>query len=350
MAQVVSPSGVLFGNTIGAVVLGWGISSLVFGMLCIQVWTYYQRYPNDHWSYKVLVFALWALEALHQIFVGHVVWFYLVENFGSSKVFLKPPVWTLSAQTLLGSLIGTIVKICFGMRVWKFSRGNYLVTGLIVRRLAALVRETFVYISFRLAWRLLNLPPAIERKYILSRDGLALTTTNAKYFASFHLKVAQADQIKTIGSAALSLGMVTDVFTAASLSYFLHKMRTGFKRSDTLINRLIIYSVNTGALTSVFSAAVLASYNLMPSNLIYIALYFVLSKLFANSCVGTLNTRRFIQGRGTDREEATIPTFLMVANTLPAPPERTLEKRNVRQQRVSITPESDKAPQYAQDW
>ncbi|KAH9053093.1 hypothetical protein EDB87DRAFT_1653918 [Lactarius vividus] len=138
--------------------------------------------------------------------------------------------------------------------------------------------------------------------------------------------------------------MVTDVFTAASLSYFLHKMRTGFKRSDTLINRLIIYSVNTGALTSVFSAAVLASYNLMPSNLIYIALYFILTKL------PRLNTRRFIHGRGTDREEATIPTFLMVANTLPAPPERTLEKRNVHQQRVSITPESDKAPQYAQGW
>ncbi|KAH9002840.1 hypothetical protein EDB86DRAFT_220785 [Lactarius hatsudake] len=251
MAQVLSPSGVptahLFGNTIGAVVLGWGISSLIFGMLCIQVWTYYQRYPNDHWSYKVLVLALWALEALHQIFVGHIVWFYLVENFGSSLVFLRPPVWTLSAQTLLGSLIGTIVKICFGMRVWKFS--------------------------------------------------------------------------------PLSLGMVTDVFTAASLSYFLHKMRTGFK-----------------------SAAVLASYNLMPSNLIYIALYFILSKLFANSCVGTLNTRRFIHGKGTDREEATIPTFLMVANTLPAPPERTLEKRNLRPQRVSITSETDKAPQYAQGW
>jgi hypothetical protein len=27
----------------------------VFGMLCIQVWRYYQRYPNDPWSYKVLV-------------------------------------------------------------------------------------------------------------------------------------------------------------------------------------------------------------------------------------------------------------------------------------------------------
>ncbi|KAI9465013.1 hypothetical protein BJY52DRAFT_1209854 [Lactarius psammicola] len=329
-----SLSGPTVGNTIGAVVVGWGLSSLAFGMLCIQVWTYYQRYPNDHWSYKVLVFALWALEALHQAFVGHIAWFYIVENFGSFLVLLKPPVWTLSAQTLLGSLLGTVVKICFGMRVWKcecqlacsegafsqasilVSRGNYLVTGLIISMALAQFATAVVYT-----------------------------------LKTFHLHVGQADQIKTIGSAALSLGVVTDVFTAASLSYFLHKMRTGFKRSDTLINRLIIYSVNTGALTSVFSAAVLASYNLMPSNLIYITLYFVLTKLFANSCVGTLNTRRFVQGRGTDHEEATIPTFLMVANTLPVMPERTHAKRNMRQQRVSsITPDSDKTPHYAQSW
>jgi len=313
MVQVFSGAPTI-SNTIGAVVIGWGISSLFFGMLCIQVWTYYQRYPNDNYSYKVLVFALWALEALHQAFIGHIAWFYVVQNFGNFLVFLEPPVWTLSAQTLVSSLVGTIVKICFGMRVWKFSRGNYLVTGLIISMALAQFATAIVYTH-----------------------------------KAFHLHVDQADQIKTIGSAALSLGVVTDVFTAASLSYFLHQMRTGLKRSDTLINRLIIYSVNTGALTSVFSAAVLVSYNLMPSNIIYIALYFILSKLFANSCVGTLNTRRFVRGRGTDHEEATIPTFLMVASTIPAPPERA--KRSPRQQRASITTSnSDKLPHYARGW
>jgi len=68
-----------------------------------------------------------------------------------------------------------------------------------------------------------------------------------------------------LATTALSLGVATDIFTAASLSFFLHRMRTGYKRyvsysllifpkfnserSDTLINRLIIYSVNTGTLT-----------------------------------------------------------------------------------------------------
>jgi len=309
MAQTLALFGApTFSNTIGALVFGWGISNIVFGMLCIQVWRYYQRYPNDHWSYKVLVFALWALEALHQAFIGHTTWYYVVENFGDIFVYLKPPIWSLCAQTVLGSLVGSIVKICFAMRVWKFSRGNYLVTGLIIGMVIAQFATAIFYT-----------------------------------IKTFQLQVDQAGQIRYIGSVALSLGMVTDVFTAASLSYFLHKMRTGFKRSDTLINRLIIYSVNTGMLTSVFSAAVLATYNIMPTNFVYISLYFILCKLFANSCVATLNTRRFVHGRGTDHEEATIPTFLMVANAHPVPPEPA--KRSMR-----ASGSSDKIPQYTRGW
>jgi len=285
-------------------------------MICIQTWAYYQRYPNDSTSYKLLVLSLWILEALHQAFVGHIAWYYIVENSGSLLVLLNPPVWTLSVQTLLGALVGLIVKTCFGLRVWKFSRGNILVTGLILG-MAVAQFATAVVFTIR----------------------------------SFHLRVGQADQIKTLASTALSLGVATDIFTAASLSYFLHRMRTGYKRSDTLINRLIIYSVNTGTLTSVFSAAVLISYNMMPDNLIFIALYFLLSKLYANSCLATLNTRRFVHGRGTDREEKTIPTFVMVANTIHRPrsqyPQRDLERDmedddSEDHQKVSVAPDSDK--------
>jgi len=315
-------------NTIGAVIVGWGVSSLLFGMLCIQAWSYFTRYTNDSTSYKILVISLWVLEALHQAFIGHIAWYYIVDNAGSLLVLLNPPIWTLSVQILLGAVVGFVVKTCFGLRVWKFSRGNYLVTGLIL--------------------------------------GMALTQfVVAVLFTirSFHLRVGEADEIKTLATTALSLGVATDILTAASLSFFLHKMRTGYKRSDTLINRLIIYSVNTGALTSVFSVAVLVTYNTMPDNLIFIALYFTLSKLYANSCLATLNTRRFVHGRGTDREEATIPTFVMVANTIhrtrqqqfsPGDLERMQEPEcddsddSVDRQKVSVAPDSDKIPQYVE--
>jgi hypothetical protein len=102
--------------------------------------------------------------------------------------------------------------------------------------------------------------------------------------------------------------------------------------------------------------------------------------LFAD-LVSRLNTRRFVHGRGTDREEATIPTFVMVANTIHRArptfpyPQRDVEREggdddSVGQQKVSVAPESDKVvvhslylllvplahstaiqiPQYAGEW
>lgn len=67
--------------------------------------------------------------------------------------------------------------------------------------------------------------------------------------------------------------------------------------------------------------------------------------------------RRFVHGRGTDREEATIPTFVMVANTIhrahPQYSQRDLERMeppeceddsddSVDRQKVSVAPDSDK--------
>lgn len=57
--------------------------------------------------------------------------------------------------------------------------------------------------------------------------------------------------------------------------------------------------------------------------------------------------RRFVHGRGTDREEATIPTFLMVAHTIQRPgsqfPHRELRfEDDSEEQKISVAPDSDK--------
>lgn len=74
----------------------------------------------------------------------------------------------------------------------------------------------------------------------------------------------------------------------------------------------------------------------MPTNFIFMAFYFVLSKgasfcthpltsmeaqtsvplpVYANSFFAALNTRRSIRGRGTEGEHTTVPTFLMIGQT-----------------------------------
>jgi hypothetical protein len=57
--------------------------------------------------------------------------------------------------------------------------------------------------------------------------------------------------------------------------------------------------------------------------------------------------RRFVHGRGTDREEATIPTFVMVPHTIQRPrslflPREIQSEDDVEQQKISVAPDSDK--------
>ena len=63
--------------------------------------------------------------------------------------------------------------------------------------------------------------------------------------------------LQGLGSTSLALGAATDIVTALVLSFYLNGMRTGYKRSEALITKLIGFSVRTVVLTSAVSLAVL---------------------------------------------------------------------------------------------
>ncbi|KAG6856358.1 hypothetical protein H0H87_005345 [Tephrocybe sp. NHM501043] len=112
--------------------------------------------------------------------------------------------------------------------------------------------------------------------------------------------------VQTLGTVSLGLGVATDIVTAAALCFFLARLRTGIKKSDTLVNSLVRYAINTGALTSACSITTLVLFNLKPqNNLYFVATYFIVSKMYAISYMATLNSRRTIRGRGTDRQGGT---------------------------------------------
>ncbi|OBZ73986.1 hypothetical protein A0H81_05980 [Grifola frondosa] len=243
-------------NTFGAAFVGFGASSVALGI--------------DHFTRALSpACGLWSL--LIKPSLVTLLYFYVVTNWGDEFILLDAAVWSLIIQVTLGAIVGAIVKTCFAVRVWRFSNNNLVMTGLI--DIAAFV---FTVRAFQI--RMLT----------------------------------QVADLKVIGSLSLGLGVATDVVTAASLCYFLRKLRTGYSRDDSLINSLTLYAINTGVITSAISLCTLICYDLMPDNFVFMGLYFILSKLYANSFMATLNTRKSVRGRGTDGEHTTMPTFLMV--------------------------------------
>ncbi|KIM43036.1 hypothetical protein M413DRAFT_26241 [Hebeloma cylindrosporum] len=180
-----------------------------------------------------------------------------------------------------------IVKSCFAMRVWMFSKKNIYITGVICIM-------------------------------IVTQFGLALSyCVNAFRLPS----LIQVHELSLVASLALGGGLATDVVIAIALCYFLRRLRTGFQRSDNLVNMLCIYAVNTGALTGAISLLTLVLYNARMDTFYFMPPYFTLGKFYAISFLCTLNTRKVTRGRGTDHQGNSInpPSngrhpFVMVTN------------------------------------
>ncbi|KAJ3571524.1 hypothetical protein NP233_g3705 [Leucocoprinus birnbaumii] len=230
----------LISRTLGAVFIGFAVACVVYGILITQVFHYFRGYPLDKTRFKVTVIVLVCLETADQMFIGHLVYYYAVENWAQVMVLAQAAMtWSLI------SVVGTIVKTYFGLRVW--------------------------------------------RSYAIKAFALP--------------SIFAARRLQVLGTISLGTGVLTDVVTAATLCYFLNRLRTGYQTSDSLVNMLCRYAINTGVLTSTVSAATVILYNVMPdTNLFFIAFYFILSKLYAISFMATLNTRRQVRGRGTEQQ------------------------------------------------
>lgn len=92
------------------------------------------------------------------------------------------------------------------------------------------------------------------RKTVFSGATLSIT---------FPIRVKRDDFNQLPGVAAVSravniTGAISDVAIASSLVLLLNRSRTGFKPTESVINRLILFTIQTGLLTStcmVFSLA-----------------------------------------------------------------------------------------------
>lgn len=243
-----------FDNTLGALLVGFAVSATAFGMLTIQVVTYYRRFPQDKAAYKALAALIWSISFVDQAFIGYAVYFYTITNYlDPLPLATGKPQWTLIVQMTLGAVVGAIVKACFTLRVWRFSYRNWWLTG-------------YLFLM------------------VLAHLG-TVTAFTVKCFEmpSFAYMIV----LKSLGTVCLGIGVVTDVSIAAALCFYLQKMRSSHSTADPMINMLIIYAVNTGLLTSTISLATLVLFNIMPTNFVFICMYFVLSKLYAISFLAT---------------------------------------------------------------
>lgn len=266
--------------TVGALLLATMLTTMGFGVTSMQTYLWWRHYPRDPLQIRLVVWSLLCLDICHIILSIHMIYYYLVINYNSPEALTKS-VWSFDITVVVTATI-TLISHCFyARRVYILSNHNYWLPAVII--LLSGVRLAF---------------------------GCVVTARMFQIQVLDKLPDAMAPYVGT----GMGSGSIADCIITASLVYYLRDHKTGFNsRTDSLLDKLTYWTVNCGLLPSVVGVAVIVCFIIMPDNMIYLALHLLLSKLYANALLATLNFRKAHRGRGVTDEESSIPLSSMRA-------------------------------------
>ncbi|KAG1720300.1 hypothetical protein EDB19DRAFT_578307 [Suillus lakei] len=253
-------------STFGALYIGGTIGAIFFGLSNVQAFLYFQtRKGSGVTFYKLAVFWLWFLDALHVCLVTHLTYYYLVTNYANPLALLEM-VWSFKALIVIDVFIVYSVHLLYLQRIWIISKGRTRILPVFI----TVIIVSASSIGFVLFW-------AVFRSQLFS------------------------DLIKIRWSIYLSLSTMTmiDLLIASSLCYLLASAKTGFSKTDMTLRTLVRDIVNTGCLTSMCSMACIITDAAMPNNFVFLGIEFLLSKLYVNSYMALLNARHYLGSDGS---------------------------------------------------
>ncbi|TDL30100.1 hypothetical protein BD410DRAFT_52443 [Rickenella mellea] len=251
-------------NTLGAALIGLVLATLLFGILTLQCYIYFTDYPEDRRIVKGFIGFLWFFNGAHVAIIAAGIYHYLIKNF-TDPAALRKPNWAIILHVFLNSFIAWLVQLFFAWRVWGVSQRNKYLTAVIV----ALACLQFAFGT---------------KSSAIGFDG------NVSSFDT-----VGTPRVEFLMGMYFGNTLLCDLVITSSLCFILNKSRTGFKRTDSIINQLMLFSLSTGIVTSIFAVVNLVVFFTMPTNLVHLAVGFLLSKLYSNSLLVHLNIRDTIR-------------------------------------------------------
>ncbi|KAG1905156.1 uncharacterized protein F5891DRAFT_944525, partial [Suillus fuscotomentosus] len=233
--------------------------------------TYHQAGFQDNRLIKPIVYGLFVLETLQLIMATHDSFHTLALGWGNDGDLLDVWLSWFDLPVLTGITSATI-QCFYAWRLYILSKSLVL---------------------------------AITIAAIALVQGSAAMAEGIQIFISQNVPGTQDDTFKTtavcvwLGGTALC-----DIIICCAMFYFLSKSRTGFRATDSLLNKLIRITIETGMLTAIIAIIELILFLTFKHNFYHVVPAFMLSKLYSNSFLVLLNSRK-----STSKQSTTSDTF-----------------------------------------
>ncbi|THU88451.1 hypothetical protein K435DRAFT_761823, partial [Dendrothele bispora CBS 962.96] len=249
-------------STIGPMFLGMAIGLALWGVSCIQTWYYYDNYKRDTLYMKTLVALVFISDTIHQGIICWIIYRYTISFFGD-VVHVQSVDKGIYIEVLFNAFTGTMVQCFFTYRIWQFRKQTVLISVISLLILGEL---------------------AVSLAYAL--QGLVEDLDD----------FAKIRKLKGLSMSINVLAAVGDLMICGSICRMLNSSKTGHAWSNHALNRLMIFSVNTGLVTSICACCSLLFILVLDEKyFVYACFYFIIGRLYSNSFLATLNARRRIR-------------------------------------------------------
>ncbi|KAF7312910.1 hypothetical protein MKEN_00975400 [Mycena kentingensis (nom. inval.)] len=249
-------------DLLGPMLVGALLNTILFGVMCGQMFTYFQRFPNDLPWIRLFIIYLLLVEIAVVVVEAGIIYEPMVLNFGLAKALEKHPRpevafgnVVLPADPILITLVSTPIQVFTAWRIRVVTTSHILPIAICV--LSAVSFGAGIFLTVMVATQ-----PA---------------------FRAFH-------SFSTETTVWLVSSAVCDVLIAGGMAHALVTRKTGFTEVDGHINRIVRMSIETGSATAIAAIidVVLASTLRGTANFI---VEFPLSTLYTCSLLAMLNSR-----------------------------------------------------------
>ncbi|KAF8522549.1 hypothetical protein JB92DRAFT_2887901 [Gautieria morchelliformis] len=239
----------------GPMLVGTFFSTILYGVVVVQAFIYYQTYKRDATWIRYFILYLVICETLATGFDIGMMYEPLVLRYATPRATTILPIM-LVADPIMTVFISTPVQLFIGWRI-KTLNGSRLL-------------------------------PAIICVFALSALAGGISTTVAA--AIFH-EFAKVHQYDGAVITWLASSAAADICITGCLVWSLHKRRTGYSATDDILNKLIRLTLQTGAITALSATLDVVLFLAAPDTTLNFIWNFSLSKLYTNSLLSTLNAR-----------------------------------------------------------
>ncbi|KAF7303426.1 hypothetical protein MIND_00571200 [Mycena indigotica] len=255
-----SPTALLVGLNL----MGVLFNTLLYGLVLGQFLTYFNgssRTKDPAWI-RAIVWMLLILDTIHSGVEFYAVWDVAVTNYGDLASFAIVN-WVIPFTATADAVAALLTQAFLLYRVHSLTRNVALVAFLGTTSVLSFAFGCTAGIYSGILGTVEKFPPLV--KWVI---------------------------------LWLSFQSVSDLGISGALIFSLIRSRTGFRKTDAMINRLIYGAIETGVFASVFAMGDLFSFTFFRQSNLYLTFAYPIGRIYTNTLLHVLNSRDSIRMTG----------------------------------------------------